>query len=357
MDQKQSLQARQELRQFLRLEQATLLEMPAEEFQRLIAELEKSPLFHQLCHQEGIIRYQRFPKADLSSYFHELKEELIADKGSLDLEELLQEREEVVEAIKGLGLERFKQYFLYPEPGGTIEDVARECDLEPWEVERINELVDRFSIMSEFFHPSELGSPKGIHYYRIASVERGPEGFVIGYFAPSLARGGYAIDYERFEKLAGDGFFSAIEAREIRQLLRRLELVNSRKDTIYRILIHVVEKQALYLESGDSRALLPFTQKELAQRIAVASSSVSRAIRGKSIDTPWGEEKPLKDFFPRPRRFRRELVRQILQAEEKPLSDERVKGKVEEKFGVSLSRRTVSSLRKELKIPSARHRR
>jgi len=357
MNQTQSLQARQELGQFLRMEQAVLLEMPEEEFQRLIAEVEKSPLFHRLCHQEGIIRYQRFPRTDLSPYFCELKEELVADKGSLDLEELLQEREEVVEAIRGLGVERFKRYFLYPEPGVTVGDVARECDLEPWEVERINELVDKFSIMSEFFHPSELGSPKGIHYSRIASVERGPEGFVIGYFAPSLARGGYAIDYERFEKLAGDGFFSGIEARKIRQLLRRLELINSRKDTVYRILLHVVEKQALYLESGDSRALLPFTQKELAQRIAVAPSPVSRAIRGKSVDTPWGEEKPLKDFFPRPRRFKRELVRQILEAEEVPISDERVRGKLEEEFGVSLSRRTVSSLRKELKLPSAQHRR
>ena len=357
MNQTQSLQLRQELRQLLRMEQAALLEMPEEGFQRLIAEVERSPLFHRLCHQERLIRYQRLPKADLSPHFYELKEELVADKGSLDLEELLQQREEVVEAIKGLGVERFKRYFLYPEPGVTVEDVARECDLEPWEVERINELVDRFSVMSEFFHPSGLGSPKGIHYSKIASVERGPEGFVIGYFAPSLARGRYSIDYERFEKLAGEGFFSGTEVRKIRQLLRRLELINSRKDTVYRILTYVVEKQALYLESGDSRALLPFTQKELATRIEVAPSSVSRAIRGRSVDTPWGEERPLKDFFPRPRRFRKELVRQILQGEEEPLSDEAVKGKLEEKFGVSLSRRTISSLRKELKIPAARHRR
>jgi len=356
MNQTQSLQARQELRQLLRMEQAALLEMPEEEFQRLIAEVETNPLFDRLCHQERIIRCQRFPNTDLSPRFYELKEELVADEGSLDLEELLQQREEAVEAIKRLGVERFKQYFLYPEPGVTVEDAARECDLEPWEVERINELVDKFSVMSEFFHPSGLGSPKGIHYSKIASVERGPEGFVIGYFAPSLARGRYSIDYERFEKLAGDEFFSDIEVRKIRQLLRRLELINSRKDMVNRILIHVVEKQALYLESGDSRALLPYTQKELAHRIEVAPSSVSRAIRGRSIDTPWGEEKPLKDFFPRPRRFRKELVRQILEAEEKPISDEKLKGKLEEKFGVSLSRRTISSLRKELKIPSTRHR-
>jgi len=357
MNQTQSLQTRQELGQLLRMEQAALLEMPEEEFQRLIAEVEKSPLFQRLCRQDGIVHYQRFPNTDLSPYFYELKEELVADEGSLDLEELLREREEVVEAIKALGPEKFKRYFLYPEPGDTADDIARECDLELWEVERINEFIDRFSIMSEFFHPSGLASSKGIYYSRIASVEKGPEGFVIGYLAPSLARGKYSIDYERFERLAGDGFFSGTEVRKMRQLLRRLELINSRKDTVYHILIHIVEKQALYLESGDSKALLPLAQKELANSIAVVPSTVSRAIRGKSVDTPWGEEKPLKDFFPRPRRFRKELVRQILETEGEPLSDEAIRAKLDGKFGVSLSRRTVSSLRKELKIPSARHRR
>jgi len=225
--------------------------------------------------------------------------------------------------------------------------------LELPEVERINSLINEFSIMSEFYNPSALSSEHGIYYSKVASVERGPEGFVIGYLSPSYARGRYSIDYERFEELKGSGAMTGAEVKEIRQLFKKLELINSRKDTVTRILQNILEKQALYFESGDLKALLPFSQKELAKRIGIVPSSISRTISGKSLDTPWGEEKALKDFFPRPRRFRKELVRRLLEAEKKALSDEVIKAKLEQKFGVSISRRSVASLRKELKIAPA----
>jgi RNA polymerase sigma-54 factor len=116
---------------------------------------------------------------------------------------------------------------------------------------------------------------------------------------------------------------------------------------------NIIDKQALYLESGDLRSLLPLSQKELAKKIGLAPSSVSRAISGKSIDTPWGEEVSLKHFFPRPKRFKKELLKQLLETEEELFSDEAIKVKLWEKFGVAISRRSVASLRKELKIPVA----
>lgn len=116
---------------------------------------------------------------------------------------------------------------------------------------------------------------------------------------------------------------------------------------------HIIDKQAIYLESGDLKSLLPFSQKELAEKIGFAPSSVSRAIRGKSIDTPWGGEIPLKDFFPRPKRFRMELLRQLLETEKGLSSDEAIKAKLQEKFGVAISRRSVANLRKELRLSAA----
>ncbi|MBC8429621.1 MAG: hypothetical protein H8D89_01470, partial [Dehalococcoidia bacterium] len=46
--------------------------------------------------------------------------------------------------------------------------------------------------------------------------------------------------------------------------------------------------------------------------------------------------------------------RQVLETEEGLLSDEAIKLKLQEKFGVAISRRSVASLRKELKIPAVR---
>jgi len=353
IQQTQSQQTRQEFKLIARLQQASLLEMPEEEFNKLISEAENSPLFKRLSQKEKIVRYQRYPKTDICSSFYQLNEEITADTGTLDVESLLLDKEDLVRQIQKLGLEDFKRYFLYPEPGLSSEEIARECNLEVSEIQRINSLINELSILSEFYNPSALSPEHGIYYSKVASVERGPEGFVIGYVSPSFARGRYSIEYGRFEELRGNGAFTGTEVREIRQLFRRLELINSRKDTVTRILQNILEKQALYFESGDLKALLPFSQKELAKRIGIVPSSISRTISGKSLDTPWGEEKALKDFFPRPRSFKKELVRRLLEAEKKALSDEVIKAKLEQKFGVSISRRSVASLRKELKFPPA----
>jgi DNA-directed RNA polymerase specialized sigma54-like protein len=343
MEQRQSLQMRQE--QVLRMEQAILLEMPEEEFQKLIAEMERSPLFQRLYQQDKIIRRQRLPGTDIAPGFYQLKTEIVADNTPPDVESLLSGKKDIFDLIKKLGREKFERYFLFPESGMSGEEIARECDLAVGEVQKINRLIDELSILTEFYHPSAL-SPEGVYYTRIASVEKDRDGFIIGYFSPHLARGKYAIDYERFERLKDS--LSEAEIKEAKRLLRRLELINSRKDTLTRILQGIIERQTLYLESGEVKALLPFSQKELAGKLGIAPSSVSRAVRGKSVDTPWGEI-PLKQFFPHPKSFKKEFLRQLLESE-KPASDEAIKAKLREKFGIAISRRSVANLRKELKI-------
>jgi DNA-directed RNA polymerase specialized sigma54-like protein len=338
--------------QVLRMEQANLLEIPEDEFQKLIVEVESSPLFRRLYHKEKLIRHQRYPRTDISPGFYEFKEEMVAGKGSGDVESLLLDKEPVIRQIRRLGIERFKHYFLFPESGMTAEEIASECDLAVSEVQNINSLIDDFSILSQFYHPSAISS-EAIHYTKVGTVEKDENGFIIGYYSASLARGRYSIDYGRFEELKSAGRFTQAESREARQLFRKLGLINSRKDALTQIMQAIIERQALYLDSGDLKALLPFSQKELARKTGLVPSSVSRTIRGKSIGTPWGEEVPLKQFFPKPKRFKKELLKQIVEVEEGLISDEAIKARLWEKFGVAISRRSVASLRQELKIPAA----
>jgi len=338
------------------MEQAAILEMPEEEFGRLAAEVESSPLFKRLWRKEGIVRYQRYPGTDISPRFLQLDEGIAAGSDALDVESLLSGKESIVHHIQKIGLENFKRYFLYPEPEVTVEEIAQECGLEISDVDEINSLINEFAVMSEFYNPSALSEERGVHYRKVVSVERRPEGFVLGYLSPHYARGRYSIDYQRFEELKESGALDGEDAKQIRNLLKRLELINRRKDTMTRILQSIVEKQTLYFASRDDMALLPFSQKELAERIGVVPSSVSRAISGRSLDTPWGEEKPLKDFFPRPRSFKKELVRRILATGESFACDEEIRARLERDHGVSISRRSVASLRQELRTPSARRR-
>jgi DNA-directed RNA polymerase specialized sigma54-like protein len=350
----QSQQMRQELRQVLRIEQANLLQMPEGDFHKIIGEIEKDPLFVRLCRKEKIIRQQKIPRIDISPHFFQPEDELVASSGSLDTESLLQNKEQIVRLVAKLGIEKFKCYFLFPESGMTPEEIAEGCNLNISEVREINDLIDDFSILSEFYHPSALSS-KVIHYSKIASIERQGDSFIIGYYHASSARGRYLIDYESFEELKAKGALAKTEAREAKQLFKRLELINSRQDTVNRILQGIIDKQALYLECGAPNSLLPFSQKELAREIGVAPSSISRAISSRSLETPWGSEIPLKEFFPRPKKFKRELIRKLLETEEGLSSDEAIRAKLQEKFGVVISRRSVANLRKELKFPAARN--
>jgi len=356
MEQVQTQQMRQELRQTMRMEQANLLEMGEEDFNRLIVDTEHDPLFKKLYRQEKLIRYQRLPRTDVSASFYQLEAELVADRASPDVESVLLNQEPVIGRIRELGLEKFKRYFLFPESGMSLEDIAGECRLSLAEVKRINRLIDDISIMGEFHQPSAVSSGH-IRYTKVAAVEKDEKGFIIGYHSPALARGRYLIEYERFEEMKASGSLTPAEARQARQLFRRLELINSRKNTLTQILQAVIDKQAAYLESDSVRSLLPFSQKELAEKIGLAPSSVSRAIRGRSIDTPWGAEVPLKDFFPRPRRFRLEILRRLLENDNGLASDEAIRTKLREELGVAISRRTVANLRQELKLPGAKEKR
>lgn len=338
---------------FLRIEQANVLEISEDEFQRLIISLKNNPLFKRLHERDRIIRYQPLPRSDLSRSFYEVKEEIImASPGSFDVESLISGKTQLIGKIKDLGLDKFKKYFLYPEAGVTEEEIAHQCQLDVAEVQKINELIDELSVAAEFYDTTAI--PEGrVYYSKVASVEETPDGFIIAYFSPTQVRGKFVVDYEKFERLLKAGVFNKAEIKETRQLFRKLELINNRKDALHRVLLGIGETQALFLKSGDPKALLPFTQKELAAKTGLAGSSISRAISGKSIDTPFGEI-PLKDFFPHPKKFRKELLKQLLEKEKKPISDRAIKVKLKEDFGVSLSRRTIASLRKELRIPSSR---
>lgn len=352
LEQTQSLRLQQSPAQIMRMEQAHLLEMSHEEFSRLVAEIEKMPVFQRLFRRDKVVGYQRFPGTDIAPSFYRLREDMVADSGAIDIESLLLDKGHSINQIRKIGGERFQRYFLFPSEGVTLDEIAGECELELSEVKEINDLINEFSIMSEFYHPSSV-TPGLIRYSKVASVARDKKGFLIGYFSPSLARGRYVINYERFEKLRADGVLTEAEAREAGQLLRKLELINTRKSTLNLVLQNIIERQALYLESANPKSLLPFSQKELAEKAGLAASSVSRAVRGKSIDTPWGQEIPLKQFFPRTKAHKKGLIKQLLEGENSFHSDEAVRDELREKFGVSISRRSVANLRKELGFSAA----
>ena len=221
----QHLETRQEQGLALRIEQSNLLEMAEQDFQRLIVEVEHSPLFDRLRNQHHLIRYKPFLRSDLARDFFQPQEGGAPSPGSVDIASLLEDKKGLVGVIQGLGMEKFKKYFLCPETGLDPQDIARDCGLTPDQVDRMNRLIDEFCVSSEFYFPSAIAD-RAVHYSRVAELSGNASGGEVRYFSPAYARGRYLVDYERFERLCASGQLSRQEAREVRLLFRKLEFIN-----------------------------------------------------------------------------------------------------------------------------------
>ena len=161
---------------------------------------------------------------------------------------------------------------------------------------------------------------------------------------------------------------------DLRKQLRRdvesarwlIESIEQRKRTLERVAREIVQRQEEFLEKGVSH-LKPLKMQEIADELGIHVSTVSRALKGKYIQTPQGVHE-LKFFFTgasrgtdgvvETRRGVKERVREIIESEDRksPLSDEEIVEKLKA-IGLNIARRTVTKYRKAMNIPSSRQRR
>ncbi|RBH05621.1 RNA polymerase sigma-54 factor [Xanthomonas oryzae pv. oryzae] len=148
--------------------------------------------------------------------------------------------------------------------------------------------------------------------------------------------------------------------QEARWLTRGLSM---RYETLLRATRAIVERQAAFLARGEE-AMAPLTLKEIADKIGMHESTISRITTGKYIQTPRGTFE-LKHFFA----VRLEgasvsgqavkaMVRRLIESEPagRPLADEAIAGLLSRQ-GVHIARRTVAKYREQLDIAPARERR
>jgi DNA-directed RNA polymerase specialized sigma54-like protein len=349
LEQRQTFKIQPSMTQTYVMQQADLLQMSDFDFHKLISELEKDPLFEKLYHQEKLIRYRRYAGADINTLSFDIEKFPVSGSSYPDIEAVIAKYPDILEVIRELGDEKFKRYFLLPQENYLLEEIATECNISVKEIHVINSLVNELSILSTFYHPHDSG-PQMLSYTCLASIRLDREGFLISYLSPVYARGRYVIDYEKLEIFLQSNTIDKRDISGVRKLLKKLELINNRKNILQNILSTLINKQSLYLKNGKQDNLLPFSQKELAREIGVAPSSVSRTIRTKSIITPWDEEIPLKYLLPNLHMFKKELVKRILETEPALKSDEAIHKKIRDNFGAHISRRSISAIRRELGI-------
>jgi len=121
-----------------------------------------------------------------------------------------------------------------------------------------------------------------------------------------------------------------------------IKCLHQRTLTIMRLAQTLVEIQERFIREGD-RYLKPITRAEIAKKLGVHESTISRAVSSKTVQLPNRRIYPLSVFFDKSLQIRTE-IKEIVEKEQKPLSDQEIVKKLEIK-GVSVARRTVAKYR------------
>ena len=150
--------------------------------------------------------------------------------------------------------------------------------------------------------------------------------------------------------------------QQARDLIDGLQL---RSQTLHRVATELADHQSAYLKQGRT-ALKPLTQAQLADRLSLHPSTISRAIRGKYAQTPHGVV-ALSEMFsvalpgssaPVSAAAAEAMIGAVIASESstQPWSDQQLADHLRRR-GLPLSRRTVAKYRQRLGIPGSSQRR
>lgn len=355
LQQKQKVQNYQVLQG--RLTAAKWISMSEPEVGREILDLESNPLFQDLMYGDPgmnpVFQRKRWPASSIHSGFYELKDEISAGGGSGDILDILEKSKDLVEIIQKIGVEHFERFFLYGEDGTSLDDVCEKVNISKAEGQKILNLVLEVGTRSEFFRPALTPETSGIRYHCIAAIEkdpRDPENLFFRFMTPYWARGKYVVQYDRLEDWKKDKKLDMSTRRELRGLLKRVELLNMRQDTLFQILSRATNEQSSYLRSRQGSRRRPLSLRELSRRLGVAPSTVSRAVSNRSVQLPWGEEVPLKSLLTGQRIVILSIMTDWLSEGRmgKGITDEVLMQRLAQESGITVSRRTVNECRRKL---------
>jgi RNA polymerase sigma-54 factor len=147
------------------------------------------------------------------------------------------------------------------------------------------------------------------------------------------------------------------DRQHIRQYTSRaqffIDCIHQRWETLKKISDALVEYQYEFLEKG-VRYLRPLTRGELAERVDLHESTISRATANKFVLLPEGRTIPFDDFFDASLRAK-DTLRELIESEDRrhPLSDEELAVLLADR-GMNVARRTVAKYRESMHILPSR---
>jgi len=139
-----------------------------------------------------------------------------------------------------------------------------------------------------------------------------------------------------------DGEQASEWSKQLERATLFVKCLQQRNNTMRRLMEMLVTAQRTFILEGD-RQLSPMTRVEIAKKIDVHESTISRAVSHKSVELPDGRIIPLSRFFDRSLSVR-DRIKEIIQNENRPLTDEQIVEKLSRE-GIDVARRTVAKYR------------
>ncbi|MCH2181230.1 MAG: RNA polymerase factor sigma-54 [Mariniblastus sp.] len=190
----------------------------------------------------------------------------------------------------------------------------------------------------------------------VVEMDEGPARslYISKYYRQRLANGQATPEEKEFIK------------RKITAAQWLIESIEQRRSTLTRVAQAIVDHQTKFLDEGPEH-LEPLKMQQIADKVGVHVTTVSRAVDDKWIETPRGIL-PLKRFFvggttnDAGEDIAWDKIRLALQKlideedKSKPYSDDEIVKRLKS-IGLNVARRTVTKYRQKMNIPSSRQRR
>ncbi|MCK5861873.1 MAG: RNA polymerase factor sigma-54 [Candidatus Hydrogenedentes bacterium] len=246
---------------------------------------------------------------------------------------------------------------------GHIRQIAHTMDISPERVEELKNILRHL----EPWPGQAYSSAVPAYITPEVLVEQIEDDFIVVLTAdamPSIAINDAYIKEVRSKKISKEERSYVREnLGSARWLVRNIE---RRQETIRKTAQAIIDTQRMFLKKGE-QYMKPLTLEEVANKVGLHESTISRTVNGKYIQTPQGLFE-LKYFFSAGLRSDDgesqsstaicALLKNIIDAEDKhkPLSDQKISDLLK-KQGTNAARRTIAKYREGMGVPPARIRR
>ena len=145
-----------------------------------------------------------------------------------------------------------------------------------------------------------------------------------------------------------------------------IDAIRQRQETLYVTMNAIMLFQKEFFLEGDETKMKPMILKDIADRVGLDISTISRVANSKYVETPYGT-KLIKEFFSEAMKNEqgedvstleiKKILQNVIEEEDKhkPLPDDQLAEILKEK-GYPIARRTIAKYREQLEIPVARMR-